>query len=71
MEVETSSKSSHGVVVHGFKKGLDGEIIFIVTDPEPKITGYFGMNIGVPPDKFMESLSDRSKREIEVVFLAT
>ncbi|MBP7785837.1 hypothetical protein KA062_01090 [Patescibacteria group bacterium] len=71
MEVETSSKSSHGVVVHGFKKGQDGEIIFIVTDPEPKITGYFGMNIEVSFEKLWESLSARSKTEIEVVSLAS
>lgn len=71
MEVEAPPKSSHGAVVHGFKKGQDGETIFIVTDPEPEIAKYFGRNIEVPREKFMDSLSDKSKMEIEVVFPAS
>ena len=71
MEVETPSNSSHGAVIHGYKKGKNGETRYIVTDPEPKIARYFGRNIEVSPEKLWRSLSARSKTEIEVVSLAS
>ena len=68
MEVETPSDSSHGAVIHGYKKGINGETIYIVTDPEPEIVKHFGMNIQVSQKKLMDSLSAESKSKIEVVF---
>lgn len=67
MEVETSPKSSHGAVIHGFKKGQDGKTIFIVTDPEPEIAKYFGMNIEVSPERLLDSISISSRNNIEAV----
>jgi len=70
MEVETNQDTSHAAVIHGFKKGTNGETIFVVTDPEPEIVKHFGMNIEVSQEKLMASLSAYSKSEIEVVFTA-
>ncbi len=69
-EVTTNPGISHGALIHGIKKGQNGETKFVVTDPESEIAQYFGRNIEVSPEKLMDSLSDNSKTEIEVIFTA-